>query len=938
MPKRCSQFVSIPLAFLLLMLGRHASAAGEPAFTAFASKGGEVYVSHAGEDFLRFGPGAWGPKWAWTGIGGTPKNEQGQAVARLAAKLGGTGVPIQIAFRAGRPEPKKLQLSYELKADADTDLTLAMVELAPGKIFEGRDVVVEAAGQQTRVRFPLDKRGLGEQVSALRLTDPGGRETIIRLDPPIEVASDGSARIVLAQNKLPGGEVRRLTVTVELPDEVTWYPTLAEMPDEPGLDQWYVWKGTGEDAGSVMSMRDWLETPAGKHGRIERKGDQLIYNGKPIKLWGLNLCYGACAPEKALADQRAAFYRKHGINTVRLHKFADGAGWAGIQSKESAVEYDPAGLDRMDYQVAKLKEAGIYVKLSAHFGSLKLGPADKQYVPFMEELGAMKGGRIETPHSAVHYSPELQRVQAMQIVNLLKHKNPHTGLTYAEDPAVAFIEIINEQSILFYSSMNPLKASATLRKQVGERFGAWLRKKYGTHEKLAAAWANAFDCFSEIKTDGEHLDKNNILPLGNPWYWDPVQLAGSQKPKRQRLLDTLEFLYTLQCEFYDGYVKAIREAGYKGELVSSNWQAGRAYSHFANLHSDSRVGTIDRHNYFGERKVNASMLARAGSGMLSSGMQQVAGHPFMLSEWIHVVPNELGLEGPAILGAYGMGLQGWDVSYMFQNRDNGSFTPKIGGDRWEVTAPQVLGVFPAISRQVHRGDVKESDLVAPRNVHVPSLFEGKLSFDDSVAQGYDDKELDSSKVSARSLAVAKNVVAFTDQYTDTPVLDLKPYQQDGQLISSTKQLRWQESDGKSGGFFTMDTPGTKAVVGFAEGRKLALGGVTIEPRSRFGAVYVTARELDKTIDTSRELLVIAIGRSRNTGAKLSPAGDKLLAPGAGPILMEPVKAKITLGKSGATVTALDHDGKPTDKTVPVVGGTIDIDPARDKTPYYLIRY
>ncbi len=110
-----------------------------------------------------------------------------------------------------------------------------------------------------------------------------------------------------------------------------------------------------------------------------------------------------------------------------------------------------------------------------------------------------------------------------------------------------------------------------------------------------------------------------------------------------------------------------------------------------------------------------------GSALLSSGMQQVADRPFMLSEWIHVWPNEWGVEGPAIIAAYGMGLQGWDVSYMFQNRDNGQFSPVIGRDQWDVTAPQVLGLFPAVARQVHRGDVKESELTATRYVHVPSL-------------------------------------------------------------------------------------------------------------------------------------------------------------------------------------------------------------------------
>ena len=136
---------------------------------------------------------------------------------------------------------------------------------------------------------------------------------------------------------------------------------------------------------------------------------------------------------------------------------------------------------------------------------------------------------------------------------------------------------------------------------------------------------------------GENLDKGNILPIGNPWYWDPDQIRGSQASRSRRLLDTLHFLYTLQCEFFDRYTKAVREAGYQGELIGSNWQAGRGYSHFANLHSDYLTGLIDRHNY-AAGKANASMLDRAGSGMLSTGMQQVIDRPFMISEWIHCFP------------------------------------------------------------------------------------------------------------------------------------------------------------------------------------------------------------------------------------------------------------------------------------------------------------
>jgi hypothetical protein len=717
------------------------------------------------------------------------------------------------------------------------------------------------------------------------------------------------------------------------------------------MSSWYVFEPRNTAEPGEIGMQDWIEKPAGRHGRIVSRRDELLYNGKPIKLWGINLCYATCAPEASLADKRAAFYPKYGINSVRLHKYADGSGWAGIQSAQSCVEYDPEGLDKMDYQVAKFKEAGIYVLLSAHFGSLKLGPADRQYVPYLEEFGQFddKKNRIATPHSAIHYSPELQDVQIRQMVNLLKHTNSHTGLTYAKDPAVAFIEIINEQSILFYTSTAPLKASPTLRKDVAGRFCDWLKAKYVNHAGLVAAWSpKAFDGFEGdgFPAVGERLDQRNILPIGNPWYWDPAQLNGSQSFRRRRLLDTMQFLYELQCGFYDRYVQAVREAGYEGEVLGSNWQAGRALSHLYNLHSDWRVGTIDRHNYFGGGSAkpgakfsDASMLRAAGSGTLSVGLQQASDRPFMLSEWIHVFPNEWGVEGPALLGAYGLGLQGWDVSYLFQNRDSGGFSDRIGRDTWDATAPQILGIFPAVARQVLRGDVKESDLLAPLRVHIPSLAEGKLGFIDRTTQAYDVKSFDTDKVPARALAVARCAIEFTDQYQDTPAFDLAPFEKDGLLTSSTGQLRWKESpDAKLGGYFTIDTPGTKAVVGFAEGKECRLGDVTITPQCPFAAIYMTVREPKGAKDAS-PLLITGIARARNTRLQFNDAGDELLDRGKPPILMEPVKATIKIHRPGALkLRLLDHDGLRTETTLPIQDGVVTIDGTRDKTPYYLIEF
>ncbi|HUT35147.1 MAG TPA: hypothetical protein VNE39_16770, partial [Planctomycetota bacterium] len=154
----------------IILMGAAAGAAEEKPFTTFAAGGGNVFVGHGGQDYLRFGIIAWGPRWAWTGIQGNVKSEGGSAVSTIAAKMRGTDVPFRIAFRAASPDPKRLELSYELQAEQDTALTLICVELAPGKAFEGRDVMVEAGGKQTPVRCPFERRGLGKDVASVRMT------------------------------------------------------------------------------------------------------------------------------------------------------------------------------------------------------------------------------------------------------------------------------------------------------------------------------------------------------------------------------------------------------------------------------------------------------------------------------------------------------------------------------------------------------------------------------------------------------------------------------------------------------------------------------------------------------------------------------------------------------------------------------------------------
>ena len=415
-------------------------------------------------------------------------------------------------------------------------------------------------------------------------------------------------------------------------------------------------------------------------------------------------------------------------------------------------------------------------------------------------------------------------------------------------------------------------------------------------------------------------------------------LPGLQGGQRQRLLDTGRWFHELQNRFYDKFVKAVRQAGYQGPLVGSPWQAPSMLPHYYNLRSDYLVGYIDRHNYFGGGLFD-SMLAQPGSGYFSSGLQQVVDRPFGLSEWIHVYPSLYSAEGPAILAAYGMGLQGWDASYEFQSQA----APRMLDDRvgtfpwgvWEADVPTQIGQFPALARMIQRGDVRESEPISTRCVSPQELDSGKFSFSDKVLQQGDVKSFGGS-VPPEALAAGRVVVQFTDKPQPSTMPDMAKYRRGTAIVSATGQLAW-DTAGK--GFFTVNTPGTKAVVGFAPPRPLELDNVSIRVASPYASIFLTALGKDETLANASAALLTAVARNCNSGFRYFAVDAKVLDNGKPPILLEPVKASIAIsGRTVAAVNVLDHDGRRTGKTLSVDGGQFTLDGARDKTMYYEVLF
>src|SRR5690606_16998318 len=162
---------------------------------------------------------------------------------------------------------------------------------------------------------------------------------------------------------------------------------------------------------------------------------------------------------------------------------------------------------------------------------------------------------------AMWFVDEIGQLQIEQLTNLLNHPNPHTGMRYADDPAIMVVELINENSAYFFA-LNAMKVSPTVKQRAGEAFFAWLKDRYKTEAALLEAWGRqSINCWGHEKMTGEGWDKGVIYPVGAPWYFDPKQLEGALKGRKQRLLDTMAFFYDVQNAFYDRFVKAIRDTG-----------------------------------------------------------------------------------------------------------------------------------------------------------------------------------------------------------------------------------------------------------------------------------------------------------------------------------------------------------------------------------------
>lgn len=278
-------------------------------------------------------------------------------------------------------------------------------------------------------------------------------------------------------------------------------------------EQWVPFHLPWEAPADALSDASFLlDAPAGKHGFIQIRDGHFWFSGLGRqRFWGINLSGEANFPPPAVAPRVAERLAKFGFNLVRLHGLD--VSWGNTffpWGVSSTRRLDPAQFDKLDKLVAELEKRGIYINLNLHVGR-KFTAADG--IPQAELLGYGK--------YCVIFNPQMIELQKEYARQLLTHRNPYTGRTYAEDPAVVIVELTNEDSLFVAWTSGFLRGRQTVKpasdwcdippyygEELTRFYNEWLAKRYPTREALAKAWQ-----------DGARPAGPQLLRAGAP-HWD----------------------------------------------------------------------------------------------------------------------------------------------------------------------------------------------------------------------------------------------------------------------------------------------------------------------------------------------------------------------------------------------------------------------------------
>lgn len=422
-------------------------------------------------------------------------------------------------------------------------------------------------------------------------------------------------------------------------------------------------------AGGVFDRSGFVfaDAPAGKNGRIITTPDgHFAFEKQPARrarFWGVNLSFDSLYLDREKADLIADRLARAGYNTIRFSHFDQNV--VKNRGHDGSHNIDLQKLDQLEYFFAALKKRGIYVTLdlyhSRHFPAREIPELGRSVQMEIKQL-------IPVSENAYNLWREFAR-------KFLTHRNPYTGLTWAEDPALMSICMLNEESFFFGGLP---KRKPDILALYEKAYAEWRARQ--PDPKPPALAASLHDPGRPaIATD-------DVTPL----HQLPASVTAPRTTANNAEADAAfnRFLTELKIASDARMASFLRNDLGVRTLLSGDNNMNTEAQVYVRDHYDF----VDNHEYWNHpvyadrSSTDAGIKVNPHSSIVSSlwlprelTPSRIFGKPYTVSEYNYCFPNPARAEGGVLMPAWSA-LQDWDAIYNFdyssRSRDNAAmFTP-----------------------------------------------------------------------------------------------------------------------------------------------------------------------------------------------------------------------------------------------------------------------
>ncbi|HKO89353.1 MAG TPA: hypothetical protein VJU83_12670 [Burkholderiales bacterium] len=585
-------------------------------------------------------------------------------------------------------------------------------------------------------------------------------------------------------------------------------------------------------------------------------------------------------PSHEDADQLARQLKMHGYGLARMH-LVDAT---LMHDRHADFDYSPEQVERFHYLLAALKKQGIRWMIDAA-------------TSWNGAYGDVKG-RFVREHKlklSVHYDPASQAHWKKMVSTILAARNPHTGMTILQDPALVAVTLFNELGLNYGSNKG-------YPPELKQAFRAWLRTQ-------------------GQRDDGDAPDRRDVS-------------------SRAALMQ--QFLGERERETARWMTAHLRELGFKGLVTAYNngksiqAAAARGAMDLVSLHAYHDIP--EENARAGSEQEGLSAVATELPYIQHFGVNRYVDRAFIIDEYNHAYWNAWRREAGVAMPAYAA-FQDWDGICRYSNPVALRYR-KDGPRRSRAMAPFTVGLDP-IARAGEtlaallftRGDVAPAKQQAPilagkdffygQASAVNGMPEslGRLVF--VVGTGLLERDMatnaaikaDSTDANAKRAwvhgALSRNEQGWKRNLqhlrasgalprTNKTAADGSVYESEtGEILLEPPQQR-----------MSVQTPKTEAVT-FGSSLPSPSAHLKVEEASVPAMVSLSALD-GKPLEESRRMLLIVATDAVNSGDRFSADRKVLEALGKLPVLIQPIKLRLLLRQMRANdfnLYALSLTGK-----------------------------